>query len=239
MELRRFLRVTHFAAAEKDGTGWVYETALGPRKSENASGRWRHSEQATILPKLTYTPGVTVCQGPKWERTGRASPGPTDWGDCDSAEPSGWTEICATSGVEGDGGHLAAGGGVLFAIGEEEIGAAGGTEIADEDVLRAEAGGQELGTIGFAEIEKDAFGRRLVAGRHHVQPLDGVGFVAGAKFFEVGVSVGELRKKLRRYIGADFVAAAADAGADGGEDVAGIGGEVHLHGADSLGGDAS
>ena len=36
---------------------------------------------------------------------------------------------------------MAAGLGALFAVAEEEIGAAGGAEIADEDVLGAEAGG--------------------------------------------------------------------------------------------------
>jgi hypothetical protein len=37
----------------------------------------------------------------------------------------------------------------LFAIAEEEVGAAGGAEVAHGDVLGAEAGGEELGLIGF------------------------------------------------------------------------------------------
>ena len=38
---------------------------------------------------------------------------------------------------------------MFFAVAEEEIAAAGGAEIADEDVGGAKAGGEELGTIGF------------------------------------------------------------------------------------------
>lgn len=94
---------------------------------------------------------------------------------------------------EGDGGHEAAGGGALFAVGEEKIGAASGTKVDGVNVLRAQTRGSELGTIGFAEIEENSFGRRLVARRHHVEPLDGIGLVARAKFFEVGGGVGELR----------------------------------------------
>ena len=115
---------------------------------------------------------------------------------------------------------------------------AGGAEVDGVDVLGAEAGVQELGAVGFAEVEKDAFGRGLVAGGHHVEPLDGVGLVAGAEFVEVGGGVGELGEELGGDFGADFVAAGADAGTDGGEEVAGVGGEVHLHLADGLGGDA-
>lgn len=147
--------------------------------------------------------------------------------------------LCAKLRTEGDGGHEAAGGGTFFAVGEEEVGATGGAEIDGVNVLRAETGGQELGTIGFAKVEKDAFGGRLVARRHHIEPLDGVGFVAGAKLLEVGGSVGELREKLRGDFGTDFVTATADARADGGEDVARICAEMHLHLADGFGGDAS
>jgi len=78
----------------------------------------------------------------------------------------------------------------------------------------------------------------LVAGGHHVEPLDGVGLVAGAEFVEVGGGIWELGEELGRDFGADFVAAGADAGADGGEEIAGVGAEVHLHFADGFGGDA-
>ena len=52
--------------------------------------------------------------------------------------------------------------GALFAVAEEEIGAAGGAESAGEDVLGAEASGEELGAIGFLQVEEDVFGRWLV-----------------------------------------------------------------------------
>ena len=61
-----------------------------------------------------------------------------------------------------------------------------------------------------------------MAGGHHVEPLDGVGLVAGAEFVEVVGGVGELGEELGGDFGADFVAAAADAGADGGEEVGGL-----------------
>ena len=43
-------------------------------------------------------------------------------------------------GAEGDYGHKAAGGGALFAVGEEEVGVAGGAEVDGVDILGAEAG---------------------------------------------------------------------------------------------------
>lgn len=49
-----------------------------------------------------------------------------------------------------DHGHEAAGEGAFLAVAEEEIGAAGGAEIAREDVLLAETGDQELRPIGVA-----------------------------------------------------------------------------------------
>ena len=72
------------------------------------------------------------------------------------------------AGAEADDGEQAAGLGALFAVAEEEVGVAGGAEVADEDVLGAEAGGEELGAIGFFQIEEDVFGPGLVAWGHHV-----------------------------------------------------------------------
>ena len=126
----------------------------------------------------------------------------------------------------------------FFAVAEEEIAAAAGAEIADEDILRAEAGVEELRTVSFAQIEQDVFGRRLVARRPHIEPLEWVGLVAGAQFVEPLGSVRELRLKLDGDFGADFVAAAADGGADGGQQIRGPGAELHVHLADSLGDDA-
>ena len=77
-----------------------------------------------------------------------------------------------------------------------------------------------------------------MAGGHHVEPLDGVGLVAGAEFLEIVGGVGELGEELGGDFGADFVAAAADGWADGSQEVARVGAEVHLHLADGFGGDA-
>ena len=133
---------------------------------------------------------------------------------------------------------MAAGAGALFAVAEKEFGVAGGAEVANESVLGAEAGGEELGAVCFFQVEEDVFGRGLVSWGHHVEPLDGIGFVAGAEFVEPFGGVGELGVELDGDFGADFVTAAADRGADGGEKVGGLGFEVHLHLADGLDGDA-
>jgi len=136
--------------------------------------------------------------------------------------------------VDADDGHEAAARGTFLAVAEKEVGAAGGTEVADEDVGGEEASAEELGAIGFAEIEEDILGRGLVAGRHHVEPLDGIGFVTGTEFVEPIGGFGELGLELGGDFGADFVAAAAYGGADGGEEVGGVGFVLHLHFADSL-----
>jgi hypothetical protein len=49
--------------------------------------------------------------------------------------------LAGSEGAEADDGEVATGLGALFAIAEEEAGVAGGAEVADEDVLGAEAGG--------------------------------------------------------------------------------------------------
>src|SRR6267378_4468926 len=96
------------------------------------------------------------------------------------------------SGEDADDGQEAAALRAFFTIAEEDIAAAGGAEIADKDVGGAEACAEELGAIGFAEIEENVFGQGLVAGGHHVEPLDGIGFVAGTEFVEPVGGFGEL-----------------------------------------------
>ncbi len=128
--------------------------------------------------------------------------------------------------------------GAFFAVAEEEVATAGGTEIVDKDIGRAKAGTEELGAIGFAEVEEDVLGRRLVAGGHHVEPLDWIGLVTGAELGEPVGGFRELREELGGDFGADFVAAASDGRADGGEDVGGVGFELHLHLADGFDDDA-
>src|SRR5260370_14386130 len=65
-----------------------------------------------------------------------------------------------------------------------------------------------------------------------------MGFVTGAEFVEPVGGFGELREELSGNFGADFVAAAADGRADGGEEVGRLGFEVHLHLADGFDDDA-
>src|SRR6267378_4434879 len=142
------------------------------------------------------------------------------------------------SGEDADDGQEAAALRAFFTIAEEEIAAAGGAEIGDDDVGRSEAGAEELAAIGFAEIEEDILGRGLVAGGHHVEPLDGVALVAGAEFVKPFGGFGKLGLKLGGDFGADFVAAAADGRADSGEEIGGLGFELHLHLADGFDDDA-
>ena len=124
--------------------------------------------------------------------------------------------------ANGDGGEEAAGAGTLFAVAEEEVGMAGGAEAGREDVSFAQTGGDELGAVGFGKIEMDVLRRRLVAGRHHVEPLERIGFFAGAGFVEVVGGVGELGGELRDEFGADFIAARAYAGTYGGKKISGV-----------------
>jgi len=91
-----------------------------------------------------------------------------------------------------------------------------------------------LGAIGFAEIEEDVLWRRLVAGRLHVEPLEGVGLVAGAGFVEVVLGVGELGGEFGDEVGGNFVTAMADGGPDGGEEIRRLAAEFELHAADDF-----
>ncbi len=151
----------------------------------------------------------------------------------------GCSPIAQSSFPNSDDGQEATGKSTFFAVAEKEIAAAGGAEIADEDVLGAEAGVEELRAIGFAEVEQDIFRRGLVARRHPIQPLDWIGLIAGAELIEPFGGIGKLRLKLDGDFGAHFVAATANRGADGGEEISGLGAEVHLHLADGFGGNAS
>ena len=78
-----------------------------------------------------------------------------------------------------------------------------------------------------------------MAGRNHVEPLDGIGLIAGAELVEPFGGIEELGEELSGDFGADFVAAASDGRADGGEEVGRLGFEVHLHLADGFDDDAS
>ena len=140
--------------------------------------------------------------------------------------------------ADADGGHEAAGRAMFLAIAEEKIATASGTQITDDDVLVAQARVEELGMIGFAQVEQNVLWRRLMPGQGHVEPLQGIRFVPGAEFVEPVRSVRELRAEFRSYLRAHFVAASADCGTDSSKHVRGIATELHLHLANGFGYDA-
>ena len=109
-----------------------------------------------------------------------------------------------------DGGKQAAGEGAFAAVAEEQIGVAGGAEIAGENILRPQAGSEELRAIGFAQIQVNILRRRLVARRLHIEPLEGIGLFAGARLVEIVRGIGELRGEPGDEVGSDFVAARTD-----------------------------
>jgi hypothetical protein len=115
---------------------------------------------------------------------------------------------------------------------EKQARVAGGAEIAYVDIFVEKPGGNELGAIGFAKVEMDIFRGRLVAGRLHVEPLERIGLFAGARLVEVVGGIGELRGEFGDEVGGDFVAAGADRGADGGEEIGGLAAEFEPHAAD-------
>lgn len=73
----------------------------------------------------------------------------------------------------------------------------------------------------------------MVAGRHHSEPRKRIGIFAGSKrvegAFEPRSGLRKLRGEFLHNVRADFVAALADARADGGENVGGASGKFHSH----------
>ena len=104
--------------------------------------------------------------------------------------------------------------------------------------MRAQARFGELRAIGLTQIEQHIFRRRLVPRRHHIQPLNGIGLIASAKLIKPLLRIGKLRMKLDGHIRPDFVAASSNRRADRGEQVRGLGAELHLHPADGFDNDA-
>jgi|SRR5712692_1509476 len=147
-------------------------------------------------------------------------------------------KVSAARRADADDGQEAAGESRFLAIAEEQIAAAGGAEIAGEDVLLAEAGFEKLPAIGFAEVQEDAFGRWLMTGRLHVEPLKRVRLVTGAEFIKPFRCVGKLRVEGASDFGTDFIATAADGRAKSGEQVRGLCAEFHLHATDGFCDDA-
>ncbi len=137
-----------------------------------------------------------------------------------------------------DNGEKTAGEWAFAAVAEEQAGVAGGAEVAVVDIFGEQTGGHELRTIGSAKIEVDVFRRWLVTGRLHVEPLQRIGFFAGAGLIEIVRGIGELRGELGNEVGGNLVAAGTDGRADGGEKIGGLAAKFELHAADSFLGDA-
>ncbi len=134
--------------------------------------------------------------------------------------------------------HEAASEARLFAMAEEVVGVAGSAEAAGEDVMRAQPGSEKLRAIGLGQIEMNIARRWLVARRRHVEPLQRIGFVTGARFIEIFRGIGELRGELGKEVRSDFVAACADGRADRGEQVGRHAAKFQAHPANRFFGDA-
>src|SRR6516162_633911 len=98
----------------------------------------------------------------------------------------------AILGANANGRNKAAGERAFAAVAEQQISAAGSAQIAGENILCAETCQQQLRAIGLAKIETNVFWWRLMARRLHVEPLEGIGFVAREGLVEVLRCVREL-----------------------------------------------
>lgn len=134
-----------------------------------------------------------------------------------------------------DEGHHSAGASAFFAVAEEQIPAASGAEIIHEDIRGTKTRVEKLRTIGCAQVEADLFRRGLVARRHHVHPLKRIWLIAGAEFVEPLGGICKLGSERGRDFDADFITAATDGRAEGGEEIGGQRTEGHLHAADGFG----
>ena len=104
--------------------------------------------------------------------------------------------------------------------------------------MRAEADGEELRAIGFGEIEVDIARRGLMARGHHAEPLQRIGFIAGARLIEKARGIGELRVEFGDEIRADLVATGADGRAESGKEIGGFAAKFKAQAAHRLFGDA-
>jgi len=103
--------------------------------------------------------------------------------------------------------------------------------------LRAEAGNEELRAIGFGEIKVNIARRGLMARGHHAEPLQRIGFIAGARLIEKAGGIGELRVEFGDEFRADFVAAGADGRAESGKEIGGFAAKFKAQAAHGLFGD--
>ena len=133
--------------------------------------------------------------------------------------------------------HEAAGAGAFAAVTEEEVRVAGRAEAAGENVLRAQASGNELRAVGSGEIEMHIAGRGLVARGHHVEPLQGIGLFACSRLIKVFGRIRELRGEFSDELRAHFIAARSDGGAERGQKIGGLASKFEPHAANSFFGD--
>ncbi len=124
------------------------------------------------------------------------------------------------------------------AVAEEELGVASGAEAAEENILRAQAGGEELRAVGFGKIEVDIERRGLVARGRHAEPLQRIRLIARSRLIEIAGGIGELRGEFGDEFRADFVTAGADGGAESGEEIGGLAAKFEAQAADGFFGDA-
>jgi len=102
------------------------------------------------------------------------------------------------------------------------------------NVAGSDTGGEELGAVGFAQVQQDVAGWRLMAWGLHVQPLQGIWLVTSAQLVEPFRCTRKLRLELDGHFGADFIATAADRRTKCCENVRGAAAELHGHFSDSL-----
>jgi len=138
--------------------------------------------------------------------------------------------------ADADDGHHAAGAAVLGTVGEEAIGVAAGAGASRKDAARAEAGVDQLATVGFDQVEVQAHHGRRVAGRaliqeeHRVFEADGIGIVdlgeKVARICELGFEGG-----LNFFT--DDIAAGANSRADSSNEILGAGAELKAQAANA------
>jgi len=114
---------------------------------------------------------------------------------------------------------------------EEKINVTSRAEAAGENILRAQASGQKLRAVGLWEIEVHIARGRLMARGHHVEPLQGIGFIASARLIEVFGRIGELCGEFCDELRAHLVATPADRRAECGQEIGWFAAKFEAHAA--------
>ena len=128
--------------------------------------------------------------------------------------------------------HQPPGYALLCPIAEEQVGVAGRAWGGGVDVLRGDAGIDDLPPVGFHQVEEDSDRQLAVSGcargqeKHRIFLPDGIGLI---HFVEELIGIGELHAELVADFLADLVAATLHARADGSDKVPRIAAEVTPH----------